>query len=88
MSDKVSFKIINRLAIPSILAGIIEPIISISDTAIIGHVHLHPTESLAAVGIVGSFISALFWILAQTKNAISSIVSQKFGAKNYQILKP
>jgi len=87
MSDKVSFRIINRLAIPSILAGIIEPIISISDAAIIGHVHLNPTESLAAVGIVGSFISALFWILAQTKNAISSIVSQKFGSKKLSEIK-
>jgi putative MATE family efflux protein len=81
MSDKVSFKIINRLAIPSILAGIIEPLISITDTAIIGHVQENPTESLAAVGIVGSFLSALFWILAQTKNAISTIVSQKLGAQ-------
>lgn len=87
MSDKVSFRIINRLAIPSILAGIIEPIISISDTAIIGHVDLDPTESLAAVGIVGSFISALFWVLAQTKNAISSIVSQKLGAKKLSSIK-
>jgi putative MATE family efflux protein len=80
VQDKISFKIINRLAIPSILAGIIEPVISITDTAIIGHVPQNPTESLAAVGIVGSFMSALFWILAQTKNAISSIVSQKLGA--------
>jgi len=86
MSQTVSFKTINRLAIPSILAGIIEPLISITDTAIIGHVQQNPTESLAAVGIVGSFMSALFWILAQTKNAISTIVSQKLGAqKLYEI---
>lgn len=87
MADKVSFKVINKLAIPSILAGIIEPIISITDTAIIGHVPEHPTESLAAVGIVGSFLSALFWILAQTKNAISSIVSQKLGERQLENIK-
>jgi len=81
MSSKVSFQSINKLALPSILAGIIEPVISITDTAIIGHVQQNPTESLAAVGIVGSFMSALFWVLAQTKNAISSIVSQKLGAR-------
>lgn len=81
MSQVVSFKTINRLAIPSILAGIIEPVISITDTAIIGHIKDYPTESLAAVGIVGSFMSALFWILGQTKNAVSTIVSQKLGAK-------
>jgi len=87
MSEKVSFKTINKLAIPSILAGIIEPVISITDTAIIGHVQENPTESLAAVGIVGSFMSALFWILAQTKNAISSIVSQKLGAARLEQIK-
>ncbi len=81
MNQKISFKTINKLAIPSILAGIIEPVISITDTAVIGHVKVFPTESLAAVGLVGSFMSALFWILAQTKNAISSIVSQHLGAK-------
>ncbi len=79
MSNTVSFKTINRLAIPSILAGIIEPVISISDTAIIGHIKEYPTESLAAVGIVGSFMSALFWILGQTKNAVSTIISQRLG---------
>ncbi len=87
MQDKISFKIINKLAVPSILAGIIEPVISITDTAIIGHVKSFPTESLAAVGLVGSFMSALFWILAQTKNAISSIVSQKLGAQKINQIK-
>lgn len=87
MTDKISFKIINKLAVPSILAGIIEPVISITDTAIIGHVKTFPTESLAAVGLVGSFMSALFWILAQTKNAISSIVSQKLGAQKIHQIK-
>ncbi len=84
MSNSVSFKVINRLAIPSILAGIIEPVISITDTAIIGHIKEFPTESLAAVGIVGSFMSALFWILGQTKNAVSTIISQKVGASKLQ----
>ncbi len=86
-TDKISFKTINILAVPSILAGIIEPIISITDTAIIGHVKDFPNESLAAVGLAGSFMSALFWILAQTKNAISSIVSQKLGAQKLSQIK-
>jgi len=38
------------------------------------------TESLAAVGIVGSFLSMLIWILAQTRSAISAVVSQNLGA--------
>ncbi len=87
MSEKISLRSINRLAIPSILAGIIEPVISISDTAIVGHVTLNPTESLAAVGIVGSFLSAIIWILAQTKSSISSIVSQKLGSNQINDIK-
>lgn len=41
---------------------------------------MNPTEALAAVGIAGSFISAIIWILAQTRSAISAIIAQYFGA--------
>ncbi len=81
MEAKISFKEINKLAIPAIIAGIAEPLLSITDTAIVGNLEVNAVESLAAVGIAGSFISALFWILAQTRSAISAIVSQYLGAK-------
>lgn len=81
MKHKVSFKEINRLAIPAIIAGIAEPLISLTDIAIIGNVEQHPVEALAAAGIVGSFLSAIIWIVAQTKTAISAIVSQHMGAQ-------
>lgn len=81
MNTKVSFKQINKLAIPAIIAGISEPLLSITDTAIVGNIDINPIESLAAVGIAGSFLSALFWILAQTRSAISAIVAQYLGAK-------
>ena len=77
---KISFKKINRLAVPAIIAGIAEPLLSITDTAIVGNVQLHPTEALAAVGIAGSFISAIVWILAQTRSAISAVIAQYYGA--------
>lgn len=69
--EKVSFKEINRLAIPAVIAGIVEPIISLTDTVVAGHIPLHTDEILGAVGIVGSFISAMVWIFAQTSNAIA-----------------
>jgi len=75
MSHKVTLKDINKIAIPAIIAGIAEPFISLTDLAIIGKVEVNPTESLAAVGLVGSFLSAIIWILAQTKTAISALVS-------------
>lgn len=77
---KVTFKQINKLALPALIAGIAEPLLSITDTAIVGNVQNNPTEALAAVGIAGSFLSALFWILAQTRSAISAIIAQYLGA--------
>lgn len=76
----ISFKEINRLAIPAIISGIAEPLLSITDTAIVGNIQINATEALAAVGIAGSFISAIVWILAQTRSAISAIIAQYFGA--------
>ncbi len=80
-SQKISFRKINNLAIPAIVSGIAEPLLSITDTAVVGNIEINPTEALAAVGIAGSFISAIVWILAQTRSAISAIVAQYLGAK-------
>jgi len=76
----ISFKRIQQLAIPAIISGIAEPVLSATDAAIVGNIPEFGMESLAAVGIVGSFLSALIWILAQTRSAISTIVSQNLGA--------
>jgi putative MATE family efflux protein len=76
----ISFKRIQQLAIPAILSGIAEPVISSTDAAVVGNIPIYGTESLAAVGIVGSFLSMLIWILAQSRSAISAIVSQNLGA--------
>ncbi|WP_029038054.1 MATE family efflux transporter [Salinimicrobium xinjiangense] len=87
MATTVSFNTINRLAIPAIIAGIAEPLISLTDIAIIGNVDQDPVESLAAAGIVGSFLSAIIWIVAQTKTAISALVSQHLGASRLHAVK-
>lgn len=87
MQSKISFKEINKLAIPAIIAGIAEPLLSITDTAVVGNVAFNSTEALAAVGIAGSFISALFWILSQSRSAISAIVGQYLGAKKLDKIK-
>ncbi len=87
MNTTISLKQINKLAIPALIAGISEPILSITDTAIVGHVSNNATESLAAVGIVGAFISMLIWVLGQTRSAISSIVSQYLGANKIDQVK-
>lgn len=76
----ISFKRIQQLAIPAIIAGIAEPILSSTDAAVVGNMDAYPTESLAAIGIVGSFLSMLIWILGQTRSAIAAIIAQSLGA--------
>ncbi len=80
LKTPINFKTINKLAIPATIAGIAEPLLSITDTAIVGNIPVDGLESLAAAGIVGSFLSMLIWILGQTRSAISAIISQYLGA--------
>ncbi len=80
MRTAINFRYINKLAIPATIAGIAEPLLSITDTAIVGNIPVDGLESLAAAGIVGSFLSMLIWILGQTRSAISAIISQYLGA--------
>ncbi|TVZ56478.1 putative MATE family efflux protein [Lutibacter sp. Hel_I_33_5] len=87
MKTDISFKSINKLAMPALIAGIAEPILSITDTAIVGNIDTNATESLAAVGIVGAFISMLVWIFGQIRSAISSIISQYVGANKLDEVK-
>lgn len=85
--NSVSFGNINKIAIPAIIAGIAEPLISLTDIAVIGNVEENSIEALAAAGIVGSFLSAIIWIVAQTKTAISATVSQHLGANRLHAVK-
>jgi len=87
MKTDIRFKKINTLAIPALIAGIAEPLLSITDTAIVGHIDVYATESLAAVGIVGAFLSMLVWVFGQSRSAISSIISQYLGANKLEEVK-
>tara|TARA_R110000868_G_scaffold144389_4_gene363446 strand:- start:8162 stop:9496 length:1335 start_codon:yes stop_codon:yes gene_type:complete len=87
LTNPITFKNINKLAIPATIAGIAEPLLSITDTAIVGNIEVDGIESLAAAGIVGSFLSMLIWILGQTRSAISAIISQYLGAGKIEEVK-
>ena len=87
ISDRITFKQINQLAIPAIFSGIAESLITLTDIAMIGHVPDNSVEALAAAGLVGSFLSGIIWIVAQTKTSISSLVSQNFGANKLNEVK-
>ncbi|MGB0896567.1 MAG: MATE family efflux transporter [Flavobacteriaceae bacterium] len=87
MKIDLSFKAINKLAVPALIAGIAEPIISATDLAIIGNLQKHSAEAAAAVGLVSVFLNALIWMLGQSRSAISSIVSQYLGAEKLDDVK-
>jgi len=87
LKTSINLKNINKLAIPALISGVSEPILSLTDAAVVGHVDINPTESLAAIGLVTTFLSMLIWVLGQTRSAISSIVSQYVGANNLEAVK-
>ena len=83
----LSFKSINKLAVPALIAGIAEPIISATDLAIIGNLPEHSAEAASAVGLVAVFLNMLIWTLGQSRSAISSIVSRYLGAEKLDEVK-
>ena len=87
MNTSISLKHINKLAVPALISGVSEPILSLTDAAIVGNIDVNAIESLAAVGIVATFLSMLIWVLGQTRSAISSIVSQYLGANKLEQVK-
>lgn len=87
MKNDLSFKQLNNLALPALVSGIAEPLLSLTDTAIIGNMDQNSTEALAAVGIVGTFISMLIWVFGQSRSALSSIISQYLGGKKLDEVK-
>lgn len=73
----VTKKEINRLAVPAIISGIVEPVIALVDTAFVGQLGAAP---LAGVGIASSFFLLLVWMLSQSKSAVTAVVSKHYGS--------
>ena len=75
-SSPITRKDLDRLAVPAIIAGIAEPVISLVDTAFVGSLG---TADLAAVGIASSFFLLVVWTLAQTRSAVLAVVARFYG---------
>ena len=84
MTKSIKISDIQKLAIPALISGIAEPILSITDTIIVGNMAENATISLGAVGIVCSFISMLIWVFGQTRSVIASIIAQALGQKKLE----
>ncbi|HAA00827.1 MAG TPA: MATE family efflux transporter [Flavobacteriales bacterium] len=70
---------VNRLAFPAIVSAIAEPIISMCDTAIIGQYGQPGDAGIGSVTIGTNFFLSIIWVFAQTRTAMSSVVSRYFG---------
>lgn len=88
MSKTISFKEINKIAIPSMLAGIAEPLIALVDTSIIGKMPVNATEGLGAVGLGSQLFLFLFWIFMQTEASLSAITATSVGKGNEKSIEP
>ncbi len=71
---------IHKIAIPATIAGIAEPVLSLTDSAIVGNIPEQGLLSLAAAGIVGSYLSMLIWVIGQSRAALSALIAQYLGA--------
>ena len=91
-TKRPSYRSIWKLALPALLGGIVEPVLSLTDIAVVGNISAtdfsdsQNLSAVAAVGIAGSLLSALIWIFAQMKSAISAIVSQAYGAHRMKVI--
>lgn len=80
-------KEINRLAIPAIIASCAEPVISLCDTAIIGHFSQEEDVALGAAGLSTTFFLSIIWIFSQTRTAMSALLSRYYGEKKLNDIK-
>ena len=83
----ISRRSIFNIAIPATIAGIAEPLLSLTDTAIVGNIPEQGLVSLAAAGIVGSYLSMLIWVLGQSRAALGSLIAQYLGKRQLDELK-
>lgn len=67
---------ISRLALPSIIAGLADPLISMTDTLLVGQIS--PT-AIAGVGLGNSVITTLIWVLSSIRNAAAGDLAQRYG---------
>lgn len=73
-------KQILRLAIPAVIANITTPLLSLVDTAIVGH--LGSEAFVGAIAVGGSLFSMLYWLFSFLRFGTSGITAQAVGAGN------
>ncbi|MBO5053007.1 MAG: MATE family efflux transporter [Muribaculaceae bacterium] len=66
-----------KLALPAILTNVATPLMSMVDTAVVGH--LGDTVYLAAIAVGGSIFNMLYWVLNFLRTGTSGLTAQARG---------
>ena len=77
MTTKGMFRAIMALAIPSVIANITTPLLSMVDVAIMGH--LGSAVYLAAIAVGGTMFNMLYWLLGFLRMGASGLTAQAYG---------
>jgi putative MATE family efflux protein len=80
-SSHSHLKDILRLAVPAMLALASQPLLSIGDTAMIGHLGVEP---LAARAIGAAIIGGIYWIFTFLSFGTTSLVGHHYGANDFK----
>lgn len=76
MTKSTSYKQILTLALPAIISGISEPLIGSTDLVLVGQ---NTTNGIAVVGIGGSAILSVIWILSSFLSPVAARVAHLYG---------
>ena len=88
MPQRLSQKTINALALPAIVSNLAEPLISLADTSIIGHIPENSTEAIGGIGVAVSLFFLLFWTFMVLHPAMVATVGKYVGEKREASLDP
>src|SRR5271170_6319472 len=73
------------LAIPLILSNLTQPLLSMVDTILSGH--LPSPAVLGGVAVGGIFFNSVFWTFGFLRMATTGLVAQAYGAEDHQELR-
>lgn len=69
-----------RLALPAIVTNVTVPLLSLTDTAIVGH--LGATRYIGGIAVGGMVFNMIYWIFGFLRMGMSGLTAQAFGAGN------
>ncbi len=78
-NKEISFSVLNKLAIPAILSGIIDPVLAFTDQYFVGQLD---DVSLSGVSIATTSLMFIVWVFAFIPATASSLVANYFGEKD------